>query len=676
MRLNHYNREMKSSHTPQPKLHMSKRENPALTERQKKLSYLFILIVLLTTIFLISILNTIHSDREIPSYHSTLHDRSFRGDILSKENYKLSYSQKSYKAVIYGQSIKPEKRTLFIKLFSIYSGIKKSDIKKAFTYKSGKKRKGYITISRKLNATQAQQLKALAYKLRQLNVFKAIEIKPGVKVLYGLDIIESGEHRIYPLGDVMTPVLGYINKKYENDYTRPHGQKGLEGHYEKHIHSKKNGYFQGKRDVGGNIIHNKNSIKQLRVDGLNLHLNIPLNLQARIEKTIDHMKHKVNADEILVGVMESHTGKLLTLATTKRYTPTHISKSELSHLDPKFSEYTYESGSVLKPIVFSIALEHSLITPNTWIDTENGVMRLGRFIVRDDHKHKSLTATDVIVESSNIGMAKIAWRMHPTLFRKGLEKFGFGHPSGIDLNIDNHGKLLSYKALKNKINRASNAYGYGMTVTFTQLLKAYSAFNNYGHAVTPRLTAYLTDTDHNTYTQKRDIGSQQAINPQVTQTVYNTLKKVVERGTGKGANYPGLTIGGKTGTAKISQKGGYGEEYHSSFFGFANDKQGHKYTIGVLVIKPKEPYTYYAAKSAVPTFKNIVHILSEQGYLYPDATEEELQTLNIDLYGEETTHTTPTPTTQNKKVQTNQKKRIMKQKPKRNKEIQKLFKTL
>ena len=68
----------------------------------------------------------------------------------------------------------------------------------------------------------------------------------------------------------------------------------------------------------------------------------------------------------------------------------------------------------------------------------------------------------------------------------------------------------------------------------------------------------------------------------------------------------------------MAKHGHYVREYHSSFYGFANDKFGHKYTIGVLVIRAKKRYKYFASQSAVPTFKNIVKILVEQGKLIPD----------------------------------------------------------
>lgn len=106
-------------------------QNQAIHNRKNKISYLYILIFLTMSIFLFSVLKTILSDRRVPSNTSTIHDRSFRGAIISQDGYTLSDSQKTYQAVIRGSSISPEKKPLFVKLFSIYSGIPEKEILKS-----------------------------------------------------------------------------------------------------------------------------------------------------------------------------------------------------------------------------------------------------------------------------------------------------------------------------------------------------------------------------------------------------------------------------------------------------------------------------------------------------------------------------------------------------------------
>ncbi len=613
---------------------MSKKiQNKAIYQRKYKITVLFLLLVCAMGIFLFAILKTISSDRKIPSHNTIIHDRSFRGDIISKDNYTLSNSQKIYQAVIRGASIKPEKRTLFITLFSIYSGIPKEEIKKKFKNKKGEMIQGNIVLSRTLPTHTAMQLKSLAYKLRKMKVFQSIKTPSGIEVVYGLDIIENGESRRFPLKDVLSPILGYVRKKSDGTYTRPQGQKGLERHYEIHINSKKDGFFKGKRDVLGTLIHDKNSIRQNRVDGLDLHLNIPLSFQRRVEKMLDGMKKTLIADEILVGVMQSDTGKVLALASSERYNPAHIRQKDIPALNPKFSEYPHEAGSVIKPLTLAIAFDKTKIKPNTWFSTYNGEMEIGeRHKITDDDKFESLDARGIIVHSSNIGISQIAWRLTGKQFREGLIKFGLAKPSGIDLSRDVPGRLKPLHLLNHKIHRANSSYGYGMLTTFSQLFKAYSAFNNNGVAVTPRIVNYLADKKGNQYTLDPKMGNLKAISKKSAKQIHDILIEVVQKGTGIKAKYPGLEIGGKTGTAHIAKKGRYTREYHSSFYGFANDKKGHKYTIGVLVVKPKAKNKYFASESAVPIFRNLVQILVEESYLKPDPKQAKKVKQNESIY--------------------------------------------
>jgi cell division protein FtsI (penicillin-binding protein 3) len=262
-------------------------------------------------------------------------------------------------------------------------------------------------------------------------------------------------------------------------------------------------------------------------------------------------------------------------------------------------------------------------------------MNIGkRRTVTDDEKFDTLNATDIIVHSSNVGISQISWKLSGEEFRNGLLGFGFSHPSGIDLSRDLPGRVKKLKLLNNQMHRANSAYGYGMMVTFAQLFKAYSAFNNDGTAVTPRLVDYLEDARGRHYILPPTVDNLHPVGKKAANQIHEILKEVVKRGTGVKAQYPGLEIGGKTGTAHIARHGRYVREYHSSFYGFANDRKGHRYTIGVLVIRAKKWHKYFASQSAVPTFKNTVRIMVEQGFLEPDPTAKAETGKEIPLYGD------------------------------------------
>jgi cell division protein FtsI (penicillin-binding protein 3) len=602
-------------------------EYRALFERRsKKLLILYGVLIVVVSAFLLSALRTIESDRQLPSHTAMVHDRAVRGRIVSADGYTLSLPHKTYKAVVYAPSIDPGKREIFLRLVSIYSGRSVEELAAAFVDAKGRPKHGYVTLARSLSAGTAIHLKSLAYKLRRLRVFRPVKNRYGIDTIYGLDIIESGEEREFPLHDVLEPVLGYVRDHDDGKYVEVKGVKGLERHYAKYLRSKQDGRIVGPRDVAGTIIRNGSSERIARIDGMDLCLNIPLSLQRRIEYALDKMQEETGAQEILAGVMESRTGRVLALASTRRYDPAHIRQKDVEALNPKFAEYPYEPGSVIKPVTLAIALEHGKITPKTWFDVHGGRLKISeKFTITDDEVFNSLTATDIIVHSSNVGISQIAWRLSGTQLHNGLAAFGFGQPSGIDLSRELHGKIKSAKLLKHKVHEANQAYGYGMTATFAQLFKAYSAFNNDGVAVTPRILNCIRDANGTRYAYTPKYGDRRAVSARTARKVHAILREVVARGTGVKAQYPGLEIGGKTGTAHIAVRGRYRKIYNSSFYGFANDDKGHRYTIGVLVIKASKPKKYFASQSAVPTFRAIVDILVDQGFLEPDMSEVEHQ---------------------------------------------------
>ncbi len=592
-----------------------------LAQRRYKILILFLFVGAMIVIFLFTMLRIVLKERDMPSKFSTTYDRAFRGSILSADGYKLSTSRKSYMAAVRGASIVPERREVFIKLFSIYSGIPEAKIRNKLKSKDGTYNPNYIIITDTLDFQVASQLKSLAYKLRKLGVFRAIKLHSGVEKLFALDIIEVGEARIYPKHDVLTPILGFTKAIQEKHYSRPVAKGGLEKYYDTYLKSRRDGKIQGKHDVVGSLIYNGELTEVKRFDGLDLQLNIPLSLQCRIEKMIDMKRQELGAREVLVGVMESHTGKLLTLATTKRYDPGFKKSSDLPALVAHFTEYAYEAGSVLKPLTLAIALDLQKVTPTTSFKTGYKRFDIGHNnYIHDDEFFERLTATDIIVHSSNIGISKIAWRLTGKQFFQGITKFGLGKKTGIDLSRELVGKIKPPNELNKKLDRANAAYGYGISVTFMQLLRAYSAFNNGGITVTPMIAHLLHNTITDQYhTPKPKVPSRRVIHATTAHKMHKILTQVVNSGTGKRAAYPGLEIGGKTGTAQIAQGGSYLHEYHSSFFGFANDDRGHRYTIGVLVIRPQYE-SHFASQSAVPTFRNIVDILVKQGYLIPENT--------------------------------------------------------
>lgn len=579
------------------------------SNKSKKILALFLVLMLGFIIFLTVMLYTALHDRDIPSIFSEDTAKAQRGSIISADGFTIATTQKLYKAVVNTRNIDPDKEELFIQLFSIYSAIEPNEIRQRLHT-----RKGSVTLSYHISPKEAMYLKTLGFELRRLGVFIEYETSNGDRILQGLNIIESGEARSYPYGELLTPLLGYPRKMEEEGYTRVYGIKGLEKFFDEELNPQQNKTQKALRDVNGYLILNKQSDVKRQINGLTVKLNIPITLQARVEAVTDRIKEQLKADEIIATVMDSKTGKILALASSNRFDPSHIRTVDYPSLNTNAIEYSFEPGSVVKPIIFSIMLDKGLINPYDMVNGHNGRYTMGRKTIVDEHAFHMISAEDVIVHSSNIGIAQLAQKLNGAEFTEGLKRFGFTHFSGIDLPYEKRGSIPSSAQLNNYLYKAITSYGYGMRSNAMQMIKAYNVFNNGGKLINPMVVEALFDDNG------RSIPMQvqppvQVISPSTAERMKQILIKTVNEGTGTVAKTPGLEVGGKTGTAHIAKNGQYVNSYHTSFIGFANDAK-HNYTIGITVIEPRT--VYFASITAVPVFKGIVDLMIEEKYLTPD----------------------------------------------------------
>lgn len=283
--------------------------------------------------------------------------------------------------------------------------------------------------------------------------------------------------------------------------------------------------------------------------------------QVQLKAMLDKMQKETRAKQIILVVMNSNSGNI-----------------NFSSLD---STFEYEPGSVMKPMTLALVLDKGLVKPYDLINGHNGRYSIGNKIITDKHKFDLISAEDVIVYSSNIGIVQLAQRLNGVEFHNGLIDFGFSQKN-----------IPSSQKLNNEIHKATCSYGYGMRSSLIELVKAYNIFNNDGKSSLPKTS--------------------QIIKKETADEMKKILVKSVNEGTGKNAKTAGIIIGGKTGTAQIVEKGRYVEKYNSTFIGFANDVKNNKYTIGVLVIQPSSSLS---SETAVPIFKKVVDIMVENKYL-------------------------------------------------------------
>lgn len=571
--------------------------------------FVFLVTPLILGLFLLASYYWASSNRNLPKLESSDKSAAVRGSIISQDGYQMVDSKKLYKVTIDTRSIDPDKLDLFTKLYSIYTNDDQKRIKKLIN-----KNDGAVVLSYKIDPKTAMHLRELSRELNIKKVFVSFASKDGVThPPIGMSVLESGESRNYLGQTSMSPFLGYVKKVEVDGITRVQGVKGIEKFYDYYLFASSDELIKGPRDIGNNIILEKDSVKSKKADGYNVVLNIPLKFQTKVERLLSQKAKQYGATEILVGILDSKTSKVFVLSSSNRYNPEKITKKDYKALNITATEYPYEPGSVIKPMVFSIAYEKGLVDLNETIKTYNGQYKLGSRIIKDTSPYPELKAVDVIVRSSNIGMIMITSRLDDTELYNGLVNYNLSGKTGIDLPYEQGGNIPSPSALANKSNKATVGYGYGLQVTFMQILNGYTTFNNEGVLTTPRFISHL-EKDGKIY-EINEATSKQVVSKKTAEAVKFALMETVERGTGRKAITKGLEVGGKTGTARVYRDGTYSAIYNSSFFGFANDSN-KSYTIGVLVREPTIG-SYYAAQNALPIFKEIIDMMVADGYLTP-----------------------------------------------------------
>ncbi len=581
--------------------------------KSKKILLLYALIGLGFFIFLSVMLVTVLKSRNLPSLYTDDTSKAARGSIVSADGFHIAITKKLYKIVVNNNYIDPEKEELFIQLFSIYSGMDAKEVKERL-----KEKKGVVVLSYSMPEKEAQYLKNLAKELRKYKVFvEKKDRRTGIKMVQGLSVIESGESREYPYGKLLTPIIGYTHKQEDNGYTRITGVKGLEKRFDEELSARQDGSSIGPRDVNSYIILNRDSFTKPNIDGLDIKLTIPVAFQIKIENMCDQMRKELGAEQVMITVMNSQNGKVLTLATSNRFFPKDIKKSDYAYLNSGIIEYSFEPGSVIKVITMALLLDKNLVNPYDMVNGYHGKYTIGKKTITDEHPFDRLSAEDVIVHSSNIGIAQLAQKLSGVEFYEGLYKFGFSQKSTNDFIYEKTGSLPNSNKLDNEIYKATCSYGYGMAANLMQLVRAYSAFNNNGKIIYPQIAGSYVDS-FNRESVIRNDEQVQVIKSATAAKMQKILIKTVNEGTGVKARTEGLVIGGKTGTAHIAEDGSYVNKYNTAFIGFANDET-KKYTIGVITVQPTS--SQFAAQTSVPVFKKAIDIMIEDGYLTPTKSD-------------------------------------------------------
>ena len=157
----------------------------------------------------------------------------------------------------------------------------------------------------------------------------------------------------------------------------------------------------------------------------------------------------------------------------------------------------YEPGSVFKLVTFSAALQDGLINPNSVFTVPDQIKLDGStFHDAEPHPTETLSATQILAQSSNIGTSEIAQGVGEQRLLDQVKALGFGQPTGLDFPGESPG-LLATAAQWEPTDFVSLPIGQVDAVNALQVLDAYNAVANGGVFVAPKLVqATVSPTGH------------------------------------------------------------------------------------------------------------------------------------------------------------------------------------
>ncbi len=428
----------------------------------------------------------------------------------------------------------------------------------------------YMYLKRRVHPREAQAVAALVERASLTGV--------GTETEY---------RRYYPSTEVFGHVIGFTD-------VEDRGQEGLERAFEPWLAAQ-----PGLRRVIQDGRHNQIAeVEQVRAprDGKDLVLSLDRRLQFIAYRELKRAVAENRALGASAVVLDVATGEILAMVNQPGYNPNSGLGGDGDRRRNRALTDVFEPGSTIKPFVVAAALESSLVGPSTPIDTRPGSLKVGRHRVRDVHNYGLLDTTGVITKSSNVGVVKLALRMEPSVMWQLYERLGFGTRTASGFPGESPGVLTHYGRWS-QFDRATLAFGYGLSVTTLQLAQAYAALAADGI----KRPVTLVRVEGPPPKGVRVLGAETA------RQVRAMLETVVsDRGTARRAAIEGYRVAGKTGTAKKSAgREGYSRgRYQAVFAGMVPAGQP-RYVMVVLVDEPRGQ-SYYGGLVAAPVFAKVM----------------------------------------------------------------------
>lgn len=405
--------------------------------------------------------------------------------------------------------------------------------------------------------------------------------------------IKANEIRRYPMGEVVSHLLGYTAKisreelagKSQYSPTDQVGRDGVERQYEGTLRG-----IPGKisvwKDARGKMVAEKKESEPIPGAGIVLWLD--RNLQETLFESLQRVLRDTRAKKAAAVALDPQTGGVLALLSLPSF-DSNIFSSGISQkewekllsnpLNPLFNRAIggvgYPTGSVVKPLVGIAALQEDIIQENTTlfapleICVEN-IYTKSQECFRDWTFHGTSNITRAIAESVNtffymigggyedirgLGAAKI---------KEYLQKFGWGQKSLIDLPGEGEGVLPNVQDNWRLGDTYHFSIGQGpFAVPPLQVASAISAIANGGKLMKPKVVKSIVDSEKNVLAElNTEVVRENFVDPKNIEIIKKGMRQTVTAGSATGfLDSISAKVAAKTGTAQTGRKTLEGKDY-------------------------------------------------------------------------------------------------------------------
>jgi cell division protein FtsI (penicillin-binding protein 3) len=493
-----------------------------------------------------------------------------RGELLDRQGRELARSVPTVSLFIDPADLKANELECTAQHLSASLNLDEGDLLRQLQ-EAQTENKRFLWIARRLDQEQANHILALNL--------------PG---LHG----RTEPKRYYPNASLAAHILGYVGLDGA-------GLGGVEQVYNSKISGEPGQLFL-ERDARGQPYE---SFEIASKPGHTVVLTIDQSVQYHAERALQAAVERSRAKSGTAIVLDPRTGEILALANAPSFDPNNVAASSAEARSNWALQNVYEPGSTFKIVAFSAALDRKLAKPEDRIDCQMGAITVAGRVVHDHHPFGSLTISEALAKSSNVGAIKLGIRVGDDSMYDYITRYGFGSRTGIELPGETPGILR-------KVDRwqpssiGSIAIGQEIGVTPVQMASAFGAVANNGIRHAPHVIREVRNAA-GAVVYKAEPEQRRVVDAETAVALRSMLEGVTLRGTAKQAQLDGYSAAGKTGTAqKIDPRtrSYSATKFVASFVGFAPVSNPQ---VVIIVVIDEPAGAYHGGDVAAPVFREI-----------------------------------------------------------------------